>query len=153
MAPSQILLQWVNIIKPLLDAYKGQLITEINSDTGLNPLLLVCRIILFAISGGNALQRSSNQPLSYNAAGKLEFLNLSILPGGTLFLKSWEEFSVVQIKLCWPPSWLVVLSLYSLEFLHVAASYTMNMNILPLYKVCCIWSAVLVCDQESGSGW
>ena len=64
MAPSQILLQWVKKIKPLLDAYQRQYRDKFRYWTEL--LLLVCWIILFAISGGNSLQRSSNQPLSHN---------------------------------------------------------------------------------------
>ena len=64
MAPSQILLQWISKIKPLLDTYQGQYGDKFRYWT--EPLLLVCRIILFAISGGNSLQRSLNQPLSHN---------------------------------------------------------------------------------------
>jgi len=50
--------------KPLLDAYQGQYSDKFRYWT--EPVLLVCRIILFAIPGGNALQRSLNQPLSHN---------------------------------------------------------------------------------------
>ena len=47
-----------------MDAYQEQYRSKFRFWT--EPLLLVCRIILFAIYGGNPLQRSSNQPLSHN---------------------------------------------------------------------------------------
>ena len=110
------LLRWVNKIKPLLDAYQGPYRDKFRYWTG---LLLLVRIILFAIFGGNALGDPRINLFAITVvivtllvfwlnAGKVHkklwmkllesffLLNLSILAGGTLFLKSLEGFSVVE---------------------------------------------------------
>ena len=110
------LLRWVNKMKPLLDAYQGPYRDKFRYWTG---LLLIVRIILFAIFGGNALGDPRINLFAITVvivtllvfwlnAGKVHkklwmkllesffLLNLSILAGGTLFLKSLEGFSVVE---------------------------------------------------------
>ena len=110
------LLQWVTKIKPLLDAYQGPYRDKFRYWTG---LLLVVRIVLFAIFGGNALgdPRINLFAITIVVATLLVFwviagkvykklwmkplesffmLNLIILTTSTLFLKSLEGFSVVK---------------------------------------------------------
>ena len=110
------LLQWVTKIKPLLDAYQGPYRDKFRYWTG---LLLLVRIILFAIFGGNALgdPRINLFAITVVVATLLVFwviagkvykklwmkllesfflLNLIIFASATLFLKSLEGFSVVQ---------------------------------------------------------
>ena len=110
------LLQWVIKIKPLLDAYQGPYRDKFRYWTG---LLLLVRIVLFAIFGGNALgdPRINLFAITVVVATLLVFwliagkvyktlwmkllesfflLNLIILATATLFLKSLEGFSVVK---------------------------------------------------------
>ena len=110
------LLRWVNKIKPLLDAYQGPYGDKFRYWTG---LLLLVRIILFAIFGGNVLGDPRINLFAISAfvltlvvfwviAGKVYktlwmkllesffLLNLGIFTGATLFLKSLEGFSVVE---------------------------------------------------------
>ena len=110
------LLRWVNKIKPLLDAYQGPYRDKFRYWTG---LLLLVRIVLFAVFGGNALgdPRINLFAISvvvltlvvfWGIAGKVYkklwikllesffLLNLGAFAAATLFLKSLEGFSVVQ---------------------------------------------------------
>ena len=110
------LLRWVNKIKPLLDAYQGPYRDKFRYWTG---LLLLVRIVLFAIFGGNALGDPRINLFAISAvvltlvvfwviAGKVYktlwmkllesffLLNLGIFTGATLFLKSLQGFSVVE---------------------------------------------------------
>ena len=110
------LLRWVNKIKPLLDAYQGPYRDKFRYWTG---LLLLVRIVLFTIFGGNALgdPRINLFAITTVVATLLVFwviagkvykklwmkllesfflLNLIILAAATLFLKSLEGFSVVR---------------------------------------------------------
>ena len=110
------LLRWVNKIKPLLDAYQGPYRDKFRYWTG---LLLVVRIVLFAIFGGNALGDPRINLFAISVviltlvvfwviAGKVYkklwikllesffLLNLGAFAAATLFLKSLEGLSVVQ---------------------------------------------------------
>ena len=110
------LLRWVNKIKPLLDAYQGPYRDKFRYWTG---LLLLVRIVLFVIFGGNALGDPRINLFAITAvvltlvvfwgiAGNVYkklwmkllesffLLNLGILAGATLFLKSLEGSSVVE---------------------------------------------------------
>ena len=110
------LLRWVTKIKPLLDAYQGPYRDKFRYWTG---LLLLVRIVLFTIFGGNALgdPRINLFAITTVVATLLVFwviagkvykklwmkllesfflLNLIILAAATLFLKSLEGFSVVR---------------------------------------------------------
>ena len=110
------LLRWVNKIKPLLDAYQGPYRDKFRYWTG---LLLLIRIGLFVIFGGNALGDPRINLFAINIVvvsllvfwlitGKIYkrlwmkllesffLLNLCIFAAATLFLKSFEGFSVVE---------------------------------------------------------
>ena len=109
------LLRWVNKMKPLLDAYQGPYRDKFRYWTG---LLLLVRIVLFAIFGGNALgdPRINLFAISvvvltlvvfWGIAGKVYkklwikllesffLLNLGAFAAATLFLKSLEGFSAM----------------------------------------------------------
>ena len=112
---SHRLLLWVNKIKPLLDAYQGPYRDQFRYWTG---LLLLVRIVLFAIFDVNTLGdlRMNLFAIIVVIATLLVFwvivgkvyknlcmkllesflLNLLILAAASLFLKSFEGFSVVE---------------------------------------------------------
>jgi len=112
------LLRWVNKIKPLLDAYQGPYRDKFRYWTGLH---LLVRIVLFATFGGNALGDPRINLFAITAvvltlvvfwgmAGKVYkklwmkvlesffLLNLGIFAAATLFLKSLEGISVVEMQ-------------------------------------------------------
>jgi len=109
-------LRWVNKLKLLLDAYPGPYRDQFRYLTG---LILLARIMLFAVFGGNALGDTRLNLFAivvvvltllvfWLIAGKVYktlwmrllesfyLLNLGIFSGATLFLKSLEGFSVVE---------------------------------------------------------
>ena len=110
------LLRWVNKIKPLLDAYQGPYRDKFRCWTG---LLLLVRIGLFAIFGGNALgdprinlfaiiivvvillafwliSGRVYKRLWMKLLESFFLVNLAIFAAATLFLKSLEGYSVVD---------------------------------------------------------